>query len=312
MQLVELGPGRGTLTQDVLRVLSRFGLSADLSVHLVEISPHLSEMQSQRLCFQTAESAPTESHYRQGETVSGIPVRWYERVQDVPNDGFSVVLAHEFFDALPVHKFQKITDDKGEECWRELLIEVGESGEFRMVAARKETPLLKLFEKTIEPTDRRQHIERSFETMQMIEHISVRLEEHGGFALIMDYGHGGNGTDTFRAFKRHRLHDPLVEPGTADLTADVDFGDVKRIADGRLCTFGPIEQREFLQRMGGRERLQQLIEDAAADAEAVATLKSGYEMLTSPEQMGTRFKFFAMFPAVLREHLAKFPVGGFK
>lgn len=317
MQLIELGPGRGTLTQDVLRVLSKFGLtSTDFSVHLVEISPHQSEMQSRRLCFQTNRTpadAKVGGHYRDGETVSGIPVRWYERIQDVPNGAFSILLAHEFFDALPIHKFQKVGDDGDQRRWAELVIELDESGDhFRMVTGRTESPWLALFEQTIEPNDAREHIERSFETLQMIEHISLRLEQYGGFALLMDYGHMGDKTDTFRAFKQHKLHDPMCDPGTADLTADVDFAVIKRFAerDDRLCTFGPVLQRDFLQRMGGDARLQQLIDGSAHDPDAVASLRSGYDMLT--KTMGERFKFFAMFPAVLRDHLTRFPVGGFK
>lgn len=200
LQLVELGPGRGTLTQDVIRVLSKFGLSKDMSIHMVEISPHLSDLQSQRICFNSevvrprdGDSAPPP-HYRKGETVSGIPVYWYERIHDVP-DGFSIVLAHEFFDALPVHKFQRI-DDK----WHEILIELNPEREnsLRLVSARKDTPMLQLFLQTMVASDQRQHVERSFEALQIIEHMAVRLEEHGGFALIMDYGHFGVNEDTFR------------------------------------------------------------------------------------------------------------------
>lgn len=108
------------------------------------------------------------------------------------------------------------------------------------------------------------------------------------------------------------MHDPLVDPGSADLTADVDFQHMKRVceADNRLVTFGPVEQSTFLDRLGGPDRLEQLI--ASADSsDARDVLKSGYEMLTSAEQMGKRFKFFSMFPSVLREHLKRFPVNGF-
>lgn len=108
------------------------------------------------------------------------------------------------------------------------------------------------------------------------------------------------------------MHDPLVEPGSADLTADVDFQQIQRIAerDDRLITFGPVEQQTFLQRLGGHARLEQLIE-SAKDAEAAETLRSGYDMLTNTHKMGTRFKFFSMFPSVLRNHFDKYPVNGF-
>lgn len=103
-----------------------------------------------------------------------------------------------------------------------------------------------------------------------------------------------------------------MDPGTADLTADVDFQQIQRIAerDDRLITFGPVEQHTFMKRLGGHARLEQLVESAQS-AEAVETLRSGYDMLTNTQKMGSRFKFFSMFPSVLRDHLEKYPVNGF-
>lgn len=108
------------------------------------------------------------------------------------------------------------------------------------------------------------------------------------------------------------MHDPLIQPGSADLTADVNFAHIKAIAEQneRVLTFGPIEQGEFLHRMGGETRLAKLMENAASSEDA-SSLKSGYNMLTNPSKMGTRFKMFSMFPKVLEDHLRKFPVNGF-
>lgn len=115
-----------------------------------------------------------------------------------------------------------------------------------------------------------------------------------------------------QAFKNHQLYDPLENPGTADLTADVDYSQIQAIAkqNDRVITFGPIEQRTFLDRMGGEVRLKKLIENAKTN-EDIELLKSGYNMLTDPSKMGQRFKFFAVFPKTLENHLEKFPVGGF-
>lgn len=96
------------------------------------------------------------------------------------------------------------------------------------------------------------------------------------------------------------------------MTADVDFEHVKFIAEkeDRLITFGPVEQGEFLKRMGGDVRLEALIKNAKSP-ENIEGLKSGYDMLTSPTKMGKRFKFLSMFPKVLEKHLTKFPPSGF-
>lgn len=108
------------------------------------------------------------------------------------------------------------------------------------------------------------------------------------------------------------MHDPLVQPGSADLTADINFAHIKAIAEQneRVLTFGPVQQGEFLHRMGGETRLAKLLEKATS-AEDANFLKSGYSMLTDPSKMGSRFKMFSIFPRVLDEHLQKFPVNGF-
>lgn len=104
----------------------------------------------------------------------------------------------------------------------------------------------------------------------------------------------------------------MLDPGSADLTADVNFAHIKSIAEQneRVVTFGPIEQRHFLERMSGETRLKNLM-DKADSTDDANSLQSGYNMLTDPSKMGLRFKFFAMFPKVLDDHLIKFPVSGF-
>lgn len=198
-QIIELGPGRGTLIQDVLRALSQFGLSECISVHLVEVSPHLSDTQARRLCcqYRNNEQTADERHYCRGETMSGVPVLWYDKIEDVPSH-FSIILAHEFFDALPIHKFQK-TDGK----WREIMVDFDVmTQKYQFVVARKETPMLKLFLANLASNEQRDHVEYSIQSHQIVEHLSVRLEEHGGFGLVMDYGHNGDKSDTFRVSGR--------------------------------------------------------------------------------------------------------------
>lgn len=258
VQLIELGPGRGSMIQDILRVLTRFDIHSGMSVHLVEVSPHLANAQAGRLCYkQSAPPDGTQKFYLQGETVSGIPIYWYARLEDVPLQ-FSLILAHEFFDALPIHKLQKMDG-----AWKEILIDANDSGaeggdQFRYVVCQNETPMSKLAKQLIAQDETRDHVEYSTEQEAVSRNIAERLESHGGIALIMDYGHEGEKGDTFRSFKRHQLHSPLKDPGTADLTADVDFAQLKRhfSVDDKCVSYGPVTQRQFIQEMGGDTRLQ--------------------------------------------------------
>ncbi|XP_006525058.1 protein arginine methyltransferase NDUFAF7, mitochondrial isoform X1 [Mus musculus] len=243
-QLVELGPGRGTLTADILRVFSQLGSvlkTCAISIHLVEVSQKLSEIQALTLA---EEKVPLERDaeslvYMKGVTKSGIPVSWYRDLKDVP-EGYSLYLAHEFFDVLPVHKFQKTP--RG---WREVFVDVDPqaSDKLRFVLAPCATP---------------------------------------AEAFI-------------QGFYGHQLHDVLIAPGTADLTADVDFSYLRRMAQGKVASLGPVEQRTFLKNMGIDVRLKVLL-DKAGEPSAKQQLLGGYDMLMNPQKMGERFHFFALLP----------------
>ncbi|XP_017781234.1 PREDICTED: NADH dehydrogenase [ubiquinone] complex I, assembly factor 7 homolog [Nicrophorus vespilloides] len=304
-QIVELGPGRGSLCQDVLRVFDHFGALKSASVSLVEMSPFLSDTQARRLCLNSnAIHDQQQPFYREGVTLQGAPIKWYRNIQDVPKM-FTLLVAHEFFDALPIHKFQKT--DKG---FREILIDINREKdlEFRYIIARDETPASKLF---ADASDTREHIEVSPESLVLVKDLASRFEEDGGMGLIADYGHDGTGTDTFRAFKKHQLHDPLVDAGNADLTADVDFSALRKAAteEGKVLAFGPITQNKFLLNMGIEHRVKKLEENL--DEEQKKILWSSFHMMTDQDKMGSRFKFLSLLPAVLDELLKKAPVAGF-
>ncbi|XP_026275419.1 protein arginine methyltransferase NDUFAF7, mitochondrial isoform X1 [Frankliniella occidentalis] len=352
LQLVELGPGRGTLIADVLNVFKLLRGKEGLSVHLVEISPEFSRIQAEKLCQKgTVQQASffverevsgniakgrkygvknddtegkvtgkkssfstitverpsnlvkkTESkHYQEGVMDDGTPVYWYYSLSEVPNN-FSCFLAHEFFDALPVHKFKKTP-----EGWREILVTTDtDRGPdcFKFVISRFGTPASKIFMK---PWDEREEVEVCPDSGLIAQQIAARLEAQGGAALIIDYGSEDESCDTFRAFKQHQQVDPLVSPGTADLTADVDFTYLRNAVSDKALAFGPVSQSHFLKEVGIDLRLKSLLEQCPNEQKS--QLESGYKMLM--ESMGERFKFFALFPNILKDHLQKFPVAGF-
>ncbi|KAL2773825.1 protein arginine methyltransferase NDUFAF7, mitochondrial isoform 5 [Daubentonia madagascariensis] len=254
-QLVELGPGRGTLVGDILRVFSQLGSvlkNCDISIHLVEVSQKLSEIQALTLI---EEKVPLEQNagspvYMKGVTKSGIPIFWYRDLQDVPK-GYSFYLAHEFFDVLPVHKFQKTPQG-----WREVFVDVDPevSDKLRFVLAPCATPAAAF----IQHDETRDHVEVCPDAGVIIQELSQRIALTGGAALIADYGHDGTKTDTFRGFCGHKLHDVLIAPGTADLTADVDFSYLRRMAQGKVASLGPIKQQTFFKNMGIDVRLKRL------------------------------------------------------
>jgi len=139
LQIAELGPGRGTLMSDILRVFSRFQLTgSDISVSLVEVSPHLSKVQQEKLCgkqTQGNELGSEAAHFNEAESLYGSTVRWYHQLADLPSC-FTLYVAHEFFDALPINKLVKT-----KEGWREVLIDLDPANSgLRYVLSRGRTP----------------------------------------------------------------------------------------------------------------------------------------------------------------------------
>ncbi|XP_008311834.1 protein arginine methyltransferase NDUFAF7, mitochondrial isoform X2 [Cynoglossus semilaevis] len=291
LQLVELGPGKGSMSSDVLRVLGQLRSvlgEASVSLHLVEVSPALSRLQAEKLTGSGSREADNEDEpvYRRGETKDGLPVSWYRNLDDVPA-GFSIFLAHEFFDALPVHKFQRT--EKG---WREVMVDLHPQNpdELRFVIAPSPT----LASSTLVPTgERRDHVEVCAEGGAIVQQLAKRISEEGGAALIADYGHDGTKTDTFRGFKGHQLHDVLKSPGSADLTTDVDFSYLRSMAGESVTCLGPIAQRMFLKNMGIDARMQVLWKSCSHDSTR-QQLVSSYDLMMNPAKMGQRFLFFSL------------------
>ncbi|KAG5449363.1 NADH dehydrogenase [ubiquinone] complex I, assembly factor 7 [Clonorchis sinensis] len=284
---IELGPGRGTLVCDILRVFSRFpSVYNALTLHLVEVSPAMRSLQ-QNSIEKTVEKLG----------LSAPSTMWHTDFRDVPHGQPAFVLAHEFLDALPVHQFQKNPNGQ----WHEVLVGLSEegSGESKLcfVQAPNRTPAQVAYLPLVATLlEGREFCELSPRALLLTDQICQRIAQDGGAALLVDYGHLGDKKNTLRGFRKHQVCDPLLDPGGIDLTCDVDFSFLRKRAQDSGCAvevFGPESQAYFLINMGLLTRLKAL----ASQCNSVAhreELISGCEMLITGEQMGERFKFLAI------------------
>jgi len=300
LQVVELGPGRGTLADDVMRTMKALSPKdlEDTSLHLVEVSPRMRQLQVPQLCGYGADLKSEKLR-----TKHGVNVRWYADLASVPR-GFSLFVAHEFLDALPVHQFVKGAAG----CWHEVLVDVDpvDSERLRWVRSRERTPNAI----HIAQEETREVVEVCPKAGLVVRELCDRVAKEGGAALLGDYGHGGDGGDTFRAFRGHRAHDPLVQPGRADLTADVDFAYLRRQCTSDVMAYGPVEQAAFLTSLGLEIRKERLIEHCKDREEMKKGIEEAYRVLTAEDEMGRRFKFMSIFPATMNPiHDVTPPVG---
>ncbi|MEM7651591.1 MAG: SAM-dependent methyltransferase [Pseudomonadota bacterium] len=279
IRLVELGPGRGTLMSDALRaarVLPGFLHAVDL--HLVEISPHLREIQRDVL-----EGSAVEPHWF--DAVSALP-----ETDNVP----TLYIANEFFDALPIRQMQKT-----QAGWRERLVDVSTDDSLHFVVSEREdaaTALMSMAGMTTEAMEENSIVEFCPAGQALIADIAGQIARGGGAALILDYGYAPSGPgDTLQALRSGKPSFPLIAPGEADLTAHVDFAALARTAEAEgLTAHGPSTQSAFLCRLGIEARLEALCQ--RADAAAQERLRSGVARLIEPDQMGTLFKVLALTP----------------
>jgi NADH dehydrogenase [ubiquinone] 1 alpha subcomplex assembly factor 7 len=124
--------------------------------------------------------------------------------------------------------------------------------------------------------------------------LGARVAAASGVALIIDYGHDGEGHgNTLQAISQHARTDPLDNAGEVDLTAHVHFGALARAAATVGAeTYGPVPQGDFLKAIGIEIRADRLCANAAP-AEAAA-IRSGVKRLIDAEEMGTLFRAMAI------------------
>lgn len=270
--LTELGPGRGTMMADALRAArTQPGFAAAVRVHLVETSAFLRRRQQMTL----AASQP------------GLGVQWHERLQDVPRSGPLLLVANEFFDALPIQQYTRADDG-----WRERRIGLGPDGQsFMFVLEKVAEPVLPESLARIEPG---MLVETCAEAIKLARAIGHRVARDGGAALVIDYGHSQSAAgETLQSVHRHAFQDVLDRPGDADLTAHVDFAALLAGAqDSGARTYGPVPQGAFLARLGIEARARALI--AHAQADQAASIVTSLRRLVHPAEMGLMFKAVAL------------------
>uniref|UniRef100_A0A9J2P4X3 Protein arginine methyltransferase NDUFAF7 n=1 Tax=Ascaris lumbricoides TaxID=6252 RepID=A0A9J2P4X3_ASCLU len=299
-QLVESGPGTGQLMKDIVGVMERFE-EDKMSIHLIETSDPLILEQEKTLCSRPSQFIENNAHVRYNTTKGGIPIYWYRSLSEVP-EKFSVFIANEFLDALPVHQFKK--DETGN--WHEIYVAMNDNEDLCFMLSRMETLFtVGLMPESIRNETDRTEWEVSPDAGTYVNEVAERVIQFGGFGLMIDYGHDGTRKDlSLRAYRRHQLVNPLENPGEHDITADVNFGYLKSLIEDRALIFGPTDQREFLAQMGIGVRLRRLVEKCSKREDQMNLIKS-YNMLMSEEGMGTRFKVMSVFPKTLKGILDK-------
>lgn len=269
--LIEMGPGRGTLMADALRATRNVpGFHDAASVQLIEMSPVLREKQASAL-----------TRYREsiGE------VSWYRDLSQI-DDGPAIIIANEFFDALPVRQFQRVLAS-----WRERMIGLNETMDALVFVLCQELVKTHFIPEPLRDASDGEWAETSPAGLRTMHTLADRLAQQGGAGLVIDYGHTVTAPgETLQALQDHKFADVLANPGEQDLTTHVDFAALGRIAkDAGSAIHGPVLQGNFLNALGLSARARRLAVSAKDDAQAASVI-AGADRLADPSQMGALFK----------------------
>lgn len=335
VNVVEFGPGRGTLVHDAMSVFSRFvkkaGKSVQGNIWLIEASPVLRKEQWKALCSTESAFETDADGFNTSVSKWGNKITWVDTEKDVQCslDECNYILAHEFFDALPVKSFTRT--EKG---WRELLVEHTQAvvntqmklpasedenkntntgndsdksvpeellTDFHLTTSIKETPSSSIPKMSARfanlPVGSR--IEVCSDAELYMSRIMELVNNNGkgqGAALIIDYGLAEEvPLNSLRGIYKHKFVSPFYRPGEVDLSIDVDFGNLKLLAQPHVNAYGPVEQGDWLHTMGAGHRFDQLIKKANLMANKELIYES-YVRLTDKDQMGKIYKFLALMP----------------
>jgi NADH dehydrogenase [ubiquinone] 1 alpha subcomplex assembly factor 7 len=255
--LCELGPGRGTLMADMLRVLAKAPACLQAAtVHLVETSPVLREAQATR--------APKATWHH---TVASLPA--------LP----TIIIANEFFDALPIRQYERRDGRIFERC-------IGLEDDQLTIGLVPSAQIL--------PVKGDGIFEDGVIRNTVAAQLGDYLRTLGGAALVIDYGHLRTAMgDTLQALKNHAPSAITAQPGDADITSHVDFEQLGRsFVKGGVQVSGIMSQGAFLNALGLEARTQRLSQ--SAQGKALENLISASNRLAAQEQMGEMFKVMAV------------------
>ncbi|MCP4184464.1 MAG: class I SAM-dependent methyltransferase [Hyphomicrobiales bacterium] len=287
VQIVELGPGRGTMINDIIRSIKTSQKFSDATeIRLVETSPSMKSEQQLKLAEHS------------------ISIQWVENIEELPPIP-AIFIANEFLDAIPFRQFVKTIDG-----WRELCVGLNgdnqpENNQLAFVVGSSG-----LEENLLPPGHENEPIGAIFEHAPAREAISILIAQHintqGGAALIIDYGHEISGFgDTFQAVQSHQPISTLTNPGHCDLTCHVDFQAISDVAIQNGLKAGSIlTQQDFLLAMGLLERAGRLGHDKSASVQQ--KIQQDVHRLVADDQMGKLFKVLCLtqseYPMPLFDH----------
>ena len=263
--IVELGPGDGSLCNDLLKVFKKFNDFYNcLEINLLEISYKLKKTQN--------------------EKIKNSKVKWISKINEVKG-GPVVFLGNEFFDALPIKQICKR---------KNLLVEKhvalkNNKKELKFLYKKIDKKLIK-YDKIVSLYKNKDILEYPINAIEYLSEISKKINKFNGAILIFDYGYILNKNEnTLQSVINHKYNSFFSNIGSSDITSHVNFGLFSEILKKNNLEVKKITtQNEFLQKMGIIERANILSRNMTFKSKA--NMYYRLKRLLNPNEMGELFK----------------------
>jgi len=263
--IVELGPGDGSLCNDLLKIFKKFKNFYDcLEIKLLEKSEKLKKIQKKK--------------------INSKKISWINKIDKI-NYGPIIFLGNEFFDSLPIKQIYR----KENLFFEKYVTLTNENNKIKFLYKKTNKNLVKSI-KRLNLSSVGNIIEYPINAMKYLKVIAKKVKKFNGGLLTFDYGYiQGKGDDTLQSVEKHRYLNITEKPGKADITSHINFKlffeilkknglDVRRI----------VTQNEFLQKMGIIERANMLSKKMSFKAKADMYYR--LKKLIHNKEMGNLFK----------------------
>jgi NADH dehydrogenase [ubiquinone] 1 alpha subcomplex assembly factor 7 len=262
--IIELGPGDGSLTKILLKVFERFpDFNSTKKVYLYEVSSFLKNLQK--------------------KNIKNSEVKWIKTFKNI-NTGPVIFFGNEFFDAIPIKQFK---NEKG------LLFE-------KYYTLGKDNKIKETFKKASKKDVSSINSYKSLRNLKFIEfpkygfeelkRITKKISQVKGCLLIIDYGYlKSNSQNTLQSVMSHKKNNLLNNLGKADITSHVNFRLLSEFfIKNNLNVEKVVSQQKFLKNMGIIERAEIISKRMKFRDKSNMYLR--LKRLLSPNLMGELFK----------------------
>ena len=264
INIVEFGPGEGSLCMTLIKVFSRFKMFNDaFQINLLEKSKFLRKIQEKKIISKK--------------------VKWIKSIEEIKSKP-TIFIANEFFDALPIKQFLLKKN-----IWHERFVKYVDQEKLIFQDKKANSNSLNYLIQ-FGLTKKQKIVEFPIEAIKYLKSVAKVIKQHDGGMICFDYGYKNNKmSNSLQSVKKHNYSKILSNVGDSDITHHINFNLFSKIIKNLgLHLGGIIEQGTFLQKMGIVHRANILTKNANFNVKA--NIYYRLKRLLDRNEMGQIFK----------------------